>query len=1040
MTASNPFMRMDATGREKMVVRGLGAAEVTVGGLVLAPDADILFSLAVVLGIRSGERLARAELRQLIWPGIPDDSSRHSLRQALYKLHKAGLASEDSAEEIRVAPEDIDCDVADVLKHDWPYRAEPQEIERAAVLLPGYAPDEGSALAEWLETVRARVSAQYRRATLHRIGSARREGRWREVEHWALMCLQADPLNEEATLARAEAAAMVGAKFEALEVLDAYLRELGSHAKVIGLPVRMLKRRISELSEPRTRRVTAASVPFVGRHDLLARAQDTLADARAGSASAIWFVGPAGIGKSRLLREVERAAKMAGWTIVRGGARPSSADRPLALLTDLLPELLEAPGALGAAPTALSLMRQMGTAHSDEESLPPEEARVRQHAVYNSWVELMEAVLCETPLVLLLDDLHWSDPPSLVMLSRFLETHPSARLAILCSTRRVPDRTDVAAVRLLGAPDARVMPLSENEIRDFTAGAGVADDGSFEEVTRRLGRASGGNPLFLSHLLHHHQTRHELFETPRDLSTLIEGQLRVLSRQALRLLQACALLGKHSTLPRLERSLGLSAPQMLPAFEELDEMLALPIDTNAPLAPHDVWTECVRRGMTTGVFRSLAVSVARVLEIDAAGDGGIELYWDAARLFQESGEKQLAYATMMTCAEYLLRTGATSAASRAYDAASDLATTPEAAIAALLRLMGSLQAMAEWPAVLKTAERTRSIGGHLLSSEQSATIRMLVLEAGHFTNHETSDLSRFCEAAQDDTLATHHRLYAAYLGMTAADNCHDSATLRELHSVAAHLPAQTGDELIRLKIAIVYQAVLGDLDQSTRLAGTLVESSRRQSNRSLLIANLRIASYAYRRNGEYEHARALITESLELAEQGGFAYAQFRAHDLLAGMALEYQRAEEAVRHLRSAEELFDDRLGRFNRISLAISWLFWAIDTGQWTRARQILGSIESVEPASRSRHHLLPIAGHLRVALHERNEADARIALEHLLGHGPELFRHANVDHIAEAVCAGIEQLSGAEAAREFATQFVRHWRRDRSPCPAAILRLVT
>ena len=464
---------MDHDGAHLLVVRGLGRAEVTLGALSLVPEAGMLFPLALVLAQRAGERIPRAELTELVWPGSDDVAGRHSLRQALYRLRKAGLRMDDGTDYVRVDPASVDSDLSDVLRHDWPYTSEPEAIERAASILPGVTPPEGSPLSDWIEQLRARLSAQYRRATLHRIALARREGRWRDVEHWGLMCLQADPLNEEATLARAEATAMVGAKNAALEILDEYLRDIGERAKVIGLPARLLKRRISELTDTTGRRVTATSAPFVGRHGLMARGQDVLAQARGGEATVLWYVGPPGIGKSRLLREVARAARMAGWCAVLGGARPSYEDRPFALLTELLPHLLEAPGALGADPNALTLMRQMGRADTGEEPLAPEEARGRQSAVYLSCVELMDAVLGEAPLAILVDDAHWADPLTLLMFARLLESRPTARLAVILSARRVPAREDAAAQRLLGATQERITPLTDEEMRAFTQAAGM---------------------------------------------------------------------------------------------------------------------------------------------------------------------------------------------------------------------------------------------------------------------------------------------------------------------------------------------------------------------------------------------------------------------------------------------------------------------------------------------------------------------------------------------------------------------------------------
>lgn len=852
---------MDHDGHNQLILRGIGRSEIVIGTLTLVPDAGMLFPLALVLAQRAGERITRAELLEWLWPDASVASGRHSLRQGLYRLRKAGLVCDDRGDEILVDPAAIDSDLSAVLVAGWPESADSRVIESASAVLPGFSPVEGSALGEFTDQLRSRVSAQYRRATLHRIAASRREGRWRELEHWALMCLQADPLNEEATLARAEAAAMVGAKHQALEVLDAYLKELGDHSKVIGLPVRLLKRRISELTDTTGRRVMATSAPFVGRHEQLARVQDALAEARGGSATALWLVGPAGIGKSRLLKEIERASKMAGRTVVRGQAHPSYEDRPFALLTDMLPELLDAPGALGAAPHALSLMRQMGTVTVDAEPLPPEEARGRQHAVYHSWVELMDAVLGETALALLLDDVHCSDPLTLLSLARFLESRPKARLAVILTARRVPTREDSAADRLLSAAEERVGPLSDEEMRDFSRGAGLAGDARFDEVAQHLGSASGGNPLFLSHLVHRHQSQRDVAETPPDLASLIDGQLRTLSKEATRLLQACALLGQHARLPRIERALGVEAPSLVSAFGELDEMLALPSDPGVPLAPHDLWTERVRRGMTSGVFRSLAVSVARVLEADAVTDGGIELSWDAARLYQESGEKQLAYATMMRCAEYLMRTGATSEASRAYLAASEYAVTPAGAVEALMGRVKMLQAMGEWGEVLAALPMLQVREGALLGPAEHAQYHLFDLEARWFSSSPDFQVEDLAKIAVDGSLAPADRLRAALLGAIAADNVHDADSLRSFSLAGDNIPQFPDSEHNRLKLAVITQTEIGSLSAARQTALELVLHSRRSKNAAILVRSLRFASYPFRRSGDYETATRFLTES-----------------------------------------------------------------------------------------------------------------------------------------------------------------------------------
>jgi len=1026
---------MDHDVVNRLIVRGLGRAELSLGALELVPDAGMLFPLALVLAQRAGERIPRCELIELVWPASCEGPGRHSMRQALYRLRKAGLHCDDAPDEVRVDPASIESDITDALRHDWPYRAEPEEIERAASLLPGFAPPEGSPLADWLDQLRSRVGLQYRRATLHRIGMARREGRWLEVDHWGLMLLQADPLNEEATLARAEATAMRGAKFEALEILNTYMHEIGDHARVIGLPARLLKRRISELTDTSMRRVTATSAPFIGRHDLLARGHDALEQARGGEAAVLWYVGPPGIGKSRLLRELARASRMASWYTVVADARPSYEERPFALLTELLPQILDAPGALGADPQALTLMRQMGRADTGEEPLAPEEARGRQFAVYLSWVELMEAVLGEVPLAVFVDDAQWSDPITLLMLARFLEGHASAKLAVILGTRRMPRREDTAAQRMLGSTQERVLPLTDEEMRVFTRAVGLSDDTEFEEVTRRLGAASGGNPLFLGHLVHQHQNYGDLSVMPSDLATLIDAQMRDLSREAMQLLQACALLGQHATLPRVERVLGVGAATLVSPFGELDDVLALPSEPGQFLTPHDLWTERVRRGMSAGVFRCLAVCAARVLEVDAQTEGGIDIYWDAARLYQESGEKRLAYTAMMTCAEYLTRSGATLESCRAFAAAVAVSDGPRALHVALSGQLRDLHAMGEYASAMPIVARLRQLSKEehdcLLTAEQE----ILALEIAHFSGANESMQAELSFLAADPSLSPESRLHAIRIGLITADNFHDQLSQRQFSEALASVHETPADVLYLLRAQVVDLTLRGLFEEACDLTSRLLSDSRRRPNRANLLADLRFCSIPFRRGGRPSSALALLEEAQSLSKKFGFSYGQFRAADMRAGLLLDYYDLPAAAEALQEAEGLFEGSLGSFMRESLNLTWAFWHLAVGNSDGAWRITKDIAPFDASNASRHAILAAALQLRFCVLDRRYDDAEGILEHLNTRHTNVLRHGGSDQVALAIYEAFFALRGEDTAKEFARDYILEKRKERFLPPPAM-----
>ena len=251
-----------------------------------------------------------------------------------------------------------------------------QDIPRKARLLPGFDPPNSEMLREWLDELRARVQSQYRRAILKQIVIARNLGRWQDVDDWSRRCLEVDPLNEEATLARAEAAAMSGSKAQALEIIDEYLHELGDRERVIGLPAKVLRRRVSESAPERGRSESEVS-RLVGRELELAALNDSLRSTLAGNGAATFIVGTAGIGKSRLAHELISTASMRGWRTVSVRLQMSDVQRPLGLFVDLLGSVLELAGALGCSPDSLNQLRLL-TEHQTTEHSRSQEAEAVQ--------------------------------------------------------------------------------------------------------------------------------------------------------------------------------------------------------------------------------------------------------------------------------------------------------------------------------------------------------------------------------------------------------------------------------------------------------------------------------------------------------------------------------------------------------------------------------------------------------------------------------------------------------------------------------------
>src|SRR5512133_2512655 len=209
-------------------LRTLGECAIEVGERRLGPESEHVFGLLLFLAIERGKHVSRATLAEHFWAGTTDEKARHCLRQTLSKVRLLGVP-------MLSTPSHVELDAAEVTG-DFLLLAEKGkvDVDRLRVggaafgeFLPGYAPGFTPAFAEWLEAKRDFVHGQVRRALSNALVECRSAHRWADVDAVARHCLQLDPLNEEATLALAEATALTGSKSKALAIIDRFVAELG---------------------------------------------------------------------------------------------------------------------------------------------------------------------------------------------------------------------------------------------------------------------------------------------------------------------------------------------------------------------------------------------------------------------------------------------------------------------------------------------------------------------------------------------------------------------------------------------------------------------------------------------------------------------------------------------------------------------------------------------------------------------------------------------------------------------------------------------
>ena len=244
-------------------------------------------------------------------------------------------------------------------------------------------------------------------------------------------------------------------------------------------------------------------LPMVGRDDemsALRRVLETALDSERAVLGAL--IGDAGVGKSRLVEEfLEWVGGRA--RVLRGRCLPygdgitfwpiNEAVADAAGITDA-----DGPGearsrieAMVGDPAVAERLSSMAGLDDDQFAVPE---------LFWAVEQFVEGIASETPLVLVIDDVHWAEPTLLDLVAHLLASVTGHAVALLCTARRglleeMPDwGADEGQTRILLDP---LPPAAVGEmIAHHLGGAGID-----EVVTERIVEAAQGNPLFVEQFL-----------------------------------------------------------------------------------------------------------------------------------------------------------------------------------------------------------------------------------------------------------------------------------------------------------------------------------------------------------------------------------------------------------------------------------------------------------------------------------------------------------------------------------------------------------
>ena len=657
-----------------------------------------------------------------------------------------------------------------------------------------------------------------------------------------------------------------------------------------------------------------ASGPLLEREEERERLADALAAIRAGRGAALFLRGEPGLGKSRLLAlaAMEAAPDI---TVVSAVGQEKEQGYPFALLHQVVESLVRRPGTGALELTrGLDVLRGWFYGQAAADPAAGGSPGARAALLYCAYW-LLASVAEARPLLLCLDDLHWSDPDSLEAIRFLVRRLAGAPIGIAGTLRAWPAgaaETADGLVREGAAHLQELRPLTPPATaRMLEAVLGAQPTAQQIEQAVRL---TGGNPFLLEQLGRLWQAEPDAVPVGRGPSLRrwpLLTRLSGLPPQSLRLLEAASVLGRNFRLDVAREVAALDVAGGEAAIAPLDALGLVAEDGEGlwsflhPLiqqALYDRIGEARRHALHAQVLDRLrsigapageraphALAVARrgdqmaLADIQQAAEDAealaayesAALYWGQALTLCPEGDPGNARLHYRLGRAHQ-RAGAQDAACTAFAAglkglAADgaLRARIHSAWALSSSFVGDLSA-----ARRHIAEAVREAAGHspALAAEMCVAQGVLLLSFGGWREATAAvrQARRFARAAGDPDVRARATACLSWVSWASGD----PRTYRWACEAAAHLPPGPPDELeltVGLSVPLIhgvvamiwqrYEEARGPLEQANALARA------RRCVPALIWSATFLTDLAWRRGRlreAFAHAGAIPSEALGL--------------------------------------------------------------------------------------------------------------------------------------------------------------------------------
>ena len=329
---------------------------------------------------------------------------------------------------------------------------------------------------------------------------------------------------------------------------------------------------------------------FVGREPEMAALSAAFDRAGGGVPQMVLLAGEAGIGKTRTAEEFSFRARAWDATVLVGRCREGEGAPAFWPWVQIVRSLLEQTELAARkndlrrlAPVLAQMVPEVASHFPGLAAPPPLDPEPARFRLFDTVTQLLQRVGSERPLVVVLDDLHRADPASLQLVAFVCRELREAKVLFLVTYRDVDAQRDPPRLSIISelarqepSRSVQLHGLSALEVAAFVSTSALSDSTQMS-LARVLHEQSGGNPFFLTQLVHLLEAEGSAaaIAEGRGIAGLLPGGIReAIARQidglpedTRRALRVAATAGRAFSAAAVAEVLGLPVPRLIAALE-----------------------------------------------------------------------------------------------------------------------------------------------------------------------------------------------------------------------------------------------------------------------------------------------------------------------------------------------------------------------------------------------------------------------------------------------------------------------------------------